>query len=207
MLLTRTKERNVAHQKFDMAKLERLNDPGRFDTMIPEVMWGALGAPSPEVIVEIGAGTGLFAERFSQLAPHATVYAVDMAPEMVAWMTEHRAGAVSEDAHSQRLVALLSTETAVPLADGTADLVVMLNVHHELANPAATYAEAYRLLRPGGQVLVVDWATHETPKGPPQAIRASVAVLEATLSGAGFSDIESHPGLVWHSLMTARRPA
>lgn len=196
----------MAHQKFDMAKLERLNDPGRFESMIPEVMWGALGEPAPEVIVEIGAGTGLFAERFSRFAPQATVYAVDMAPEMIEWMTEHRAGVQPEDGHSPRLVPLLSTETAVPLDDGVADLVIMLNVHHELVDPAATYAEAYRLLRPSGQMLIVDWAARETPKGPPQAIRASVAALGEAMATAGFIGVESHAGLAWHSLLTANRP-
>ncbi len=196
----------MAHQKFDMSKLERLNDAGRFDTMVPNVMWEALGAPRPDVIVEIGAGTGLFAEKFSELAPDATVYAVDMAPEMIAWMSEHRAGAASKDGHAPRLVPTLSTETSVPLPDSGADLVVMLNVHHELADPAGTYAEAFRLLRPDGQLLVVDWAARETPKGPPQAIRASVAALTASLAVSGFSGIESHAGLVWHSLLTARRP-
>lgn len=196
----------MAHQKFDMRKLERLNDPGRFDTMVPKVMWEALGSPHPDVIIEIGAGTGLFAEEFSRLAPDATVYAVDMAPEMIEWMSEHRTGAASRDGRPPRLVPTLSSETSVPLPDATADLVVMLNVHHELAEPAATYAEAFRLLVPGGQILVVDWAPHETPKGPPQAVRASVAALEAVLAAAGFADVESHAGLVWHSLVTAARP-
>jgi len=195
----------MAHQKFDMRKLERLNDPGRFDTMVPQVMWEALGEPHPDVIVEIGAGTGLFAEEFSRLAPEATVYAVDMAPEMIEWMSEHRSGVVPRDGHAPRLVPVRSTETSVPLPDASADLVVMLNVHHELADPVGTYTDAYRLLRPGGQMLVVDWAARETPKGPPQAIRASVAALDAALTAAGFVDVESHAGLVWHSLVTARR--
>jgi len=173
--------------------------------MVPQVMWEALGEPHPDVIVEIGAGTGLFAEEFSRLAPEATVYAVDMAPEMIEWMSEHRSGVVPRDGHAPRLVPVRSTETSVPLPDASADLVVMLNVHHELADPVGTYTDAYRLLRPGGQMLVVDWAARETPKGPPQAIRASVAALDAALTAAGFVDVESHAGLVWHSLVTARR--
>lgn len=195
----------MAHLKFDLAKLLRLNDPGRFDSMIPAVMWEALGSPSPRAIVEIGAGTGLFAEKFSEFAPDAVVYAVDMAPEMVDWMTENRAGAQGGDGGTARLVPVLSTETSVPLADGIADLVVMLNVHHELAEPAATYAEAFRLLAPGGQLLVADWADKETPKGPPRAVRASVAALTEVIEASGFRDVVSHPGLEWHTLVTARR--
>ena len=191
----------MAHQKFDLAKLERLNDPGRFDSMIPAVMWDALGSPKPRVIVDIGAGTGLFAEKFAEFAPGATVYAADMAPEMVEWMRAHRAGVASG-----RLVPLLSTETGVDRPDAGAQLVMMLNLHHELAEPAMLYAEALRLLEPGGQLLVVDWAARETPKGPPLAIRASVDALDAFLRAAGFVDIAEHEGLPWHTLVTARRP-
>lgn len=191
----------MAHQKFDLRKLERLNDPGRFDSMIPAVMWDALGSPEPRVIVDIGAGTGLFAEKFAELAPGVTVYAADMAPEMVEWMREHRDGVTSG-----RLVPLLSTETGVPRPDAGAQVVTMLNLHHELAQPAALYAEALRLLEPGGQLLVVDWAARETPKGPPLGIRASFEALEMLIRAAGFVEIADHEGLPWHTLVTARRP-
>jgi len=192
----------MAHQKFDVRKIARLDDVGRFETMKPDVMWDALGSPNPRVIVEIGAGTGLFAERFAALAPEATVYGVDTEEPMIEWMREHR-NSVSEG----RLIPVLSEETAVPLDDGIADLVTMLNLHHELADPAAIYREALRLLRPGGRMLVVDWAAAETPKGPPVHIRASGEQLAEHLENAGFTDVAvHHDRLPWHSLVTATRP-
>jgi len=191
----------MAHQKFDMSKIARLDDTGRFDTMKPEVMWQALGSPRPGTIVEIGAGTGLFAEKFAELAPDAIVYAADIEPAMLDWMREHRL-----TAEEGRLIPVLSAESSVPLGDAIADLVVMLNLHHELAEPAATYAEAHRLLRPGGQVLVVDWLDIETPKGPPLAIRASAAQIVVHLEDAGFTQVAAHEGaLPWHSLVTGAR--
>jgi hypothetical protein len=33
----------MPHEKFDVAHLARLNDPDRFETMPPEIMWEALG--------------------------------------------------------------------------------------------------------------------------------------------------------------------
>ena len=188
-------------EKFDVAKLLRLNDPARFESLDPQLMWHALGSPSPRTIVEIGAGTGLFSARFASMSPGAIVYAVDTEPAMIAWMTENR----SEVAEG-RVVPVHSTETGVPLATGIADLVVMINLHHELADPDATYGEALRLLRQDGQVLLVDWLPIETPKGPPQTIRASTETLEATLYGAGFCGVLSHAVLPWHSLLTASRP-
>lgn len=191
----------MPHLKFDLAKLERLNDEGRFEQLDPERMWAALDSPEPSVIVEIGAGTGLFAGRFAAMAPDATVFAVDIEPVMIEWMREHR-----PEVTVGRVVPVLSDETHVPLDDGLADLVVMINLHHELADPASTYAEARRVLRPGGQVLLVDWAPIETPKGPPQQVRASAEDLAGRLAAAGFMAVTVHPPLPWHSLLTARAP-
>ena len=80
----------MPHEKFNVAHLERLNDPDRFEYLPPEIMWEALGNPSPRTIVDIGAGTGLFACQFAELASDAIVYAVDIEPAAVRWMLEHR---------------------------------------------------------------------------------------------------------------------
>ena len=193
----------MAHLKFDMAKLERLNDPGRFDTLPPDVFWSALGSLSDaRTIVEVGAGTGLFAAAFAARAPEATVYAADTADEMLEWMRAHR-----PEVADGRVVPLKASETRVPLADGVADAVYMINLHHELAEPAASYAEAFRLLRPGGRLLVADWAPRDTPKGPPQEVRVNAGDLEALLLAAGFTGIAiDDTTLVWHLMATAVRP-
>jgi SAM-dependent methyltransferase len=192
----------VGHQKFDVTKLEKLNDPGRFDTLRPSVMWDALGRPRPRVIVDIGAGTGLFAATFAGLAEDAVVYAADTESTMVEWMRANR-----PEVAAGKIVPVESDETRVPLDDGIADLVVMINLHHELAEPAATYAESWRLLAPGGQLLVVDWAPVETPRGPSLAIRISPDDAVAFLEAAGFVDVSMHDTLPWHWLVVGSKPA
>lgn len=193
----------MAYLKFDSAKLERLNDPGRFESIPPARLWEALGEPAhARVIIEVGAGTGMFAAAFSELAPHATVYATDIEDSMLEWMRLNRPQ-VAEG----RIVALRSEESHVPLADGIADVLFMINLHHELAEPDAMYAEACRLLRPRGQLLVVDWAVRETPKGPPMTVRVSTAQLEDHLHRAGFKNVHVDDGILeWHTLATAVCP-
>ena len=191
----------MAYQKFDVSKLERLDDPERTEKIVPDVMWHALGDPNPDVIVDVGAGTGLFACRFAELAPQATVYAVDIAPVMVRWMFEHRPAALSG-----RLKPMMGAETTVPLGTGEADLVVMIALHHELRDPIASYREALRLLAIGGQLLVVDWLPGVVGGGPPDDIRATPQAISAILDAVGFAEIESHEGLSHHSLLTASKP-
>ena len=192
----------MPHEKFDLSKSDRLNDPARFELLPPGLLWEALGAPHPRTIIDIGAGTGLFACRFAELAPEADVYAVDVEPAMVRWMLEHRS--LAECGH---LHPLLGKETVVPLATGEADLVIMINLHHELAEPLNSYREAIRLLRIDGQLLLADWAADGEPGGPPAHVRATAEQISALLSAVGFHEIVSHPGLRRHTLLTARKPA
>ena len=194
----------MTHHKFDIAKLEKLDDPARFESLPPDVFFTALGLPEgPSAIVEIGAGTGLFAEAFTERAPEATVYVTDIAEEALEWIRTNRRGAAVG-----RIVPVLAEETRVPLPDGLADAVYMINLHHELVDPAATYADAFRLLTPGGRLLVVDWAARETPKGPPLLSRASAEALDGVIRAAGFDDVAVDADrLPWHTMVTARRRA
>lgn len=189
--------------KFDPAKTAKLDDPRRLDDLRPDAMWAALGSPTDaRVIVEIGSGTGIMSEQFALLAPSAVVYAADTQPAMLEWMSRVRSGLVE----AGRLVPVLATETNVPLPDGVADIVVMVNLHHELEDAAASYRDALRLLAAGGQILVVDWAKRETPKGPPVAMRADADEIARQLRVVGFAEVRSHEGLPYHSLLTGCAP-
>ena len=190
----------MPYEKFDVTRLARLNDESRFEDLDPVVLWDALGMTDPAVIVEIGAGTGLFAARFAAMAPASIIYAVDMEPVMVDWIRDNRS-----EVASGAIVPVLSTETTVPLSDESSDAVLMLNLHHELARPDETYAEAARLLREGGRVLVADWSPEAEQERPPRHLRATSAQLAEALAEAGFTEMTVHEGLPRHTLVTATR--
>jgi 2-polyprenyl-6-hydroxyphenyl methylase / 3-demethylubiquinone-9 3-methyltransferase len=135
------------------------NDPGQYDELVdrwweprgPFAMlhWlararGALVPPAGRpgaVLVDLGCGAGL-------LAPHIAGkgyrhIGVDLTASALAVAAAHGVEAIRGDV------------TAVPLADGCADVVTAGEILEHVADHAAAVAEACRLLRPGG-LLVID---------------------------------------------------
>lgn len=187
-------------RKFDPAKLDKLNNPERLQVIDPDKLWAALEPDHPQVLVDIGAGTGLFARAFADKMPEGDIYACDLSPVMIDWMRQHVVP------NFPRIHVQPSTETATGLADGIADLVIMINLHHELERPEALLVEAYRLLKNGGKVLVVDWKKQETGEGPPLEIRVEAEEIMRQLRVAGFSAVRSQETLEKHSLVTGLKP-
>lgn len=187
-------------KKFDPKKLAKLNDPQRLERENPDLIWDALGLKSPQVVVDIGAGTGFFAVPFSRRMPGGTVYACDLSAEMIAWMESHLP--------PEALVAvkpLLMQENRVPLPDGLADLVVMINLHHELDAPVTLLREALRLLKPGGKVAVIDWKDQAMEIGPPLEHRLSRVVIRGHLQAAGFAHLVDHDLLPYHVFLVGEK--
>lgn len=191
----------MATHKFNPERLAMLDEPKRLDTLEPDEMWRALGSPEAAVIIEIGAGTGGLAARFAALAPDAVIYAADIEPGMLQWMKDKH-----PEVTAGRIVPVLSEENHVPCDDAVADIVYMVTLHHELEDPHAAYAEALRLLHPGGRLLVADWAPRPTPGGPPLEVRVSAREVMGLLEKVGFEDLTEHAELLWTWLVTARRP-
>ncbi len=189
----------MSGHKFDPNMIDTLNDHSRLTRMKPDELWDAFGLSAPHVLIDIGAGTGIFARHFASKLS-GTVYACDSAPEMIAWMEEHI------DAETRkRIVPTRSEESVIPLKNGIADLVYLIAVYHELHSPAALLAEAKRLLKKGGVIAVVDWKPGSTQHGPPAGERVSPEdVIDAFLR-AGFSDVTQHDILESHYVITAKK--
>ena len=114
----------------------------------------ALGPGPFTLLVDLGTGTGRMLELFAPRAARALGF--DLSHDMLTYarMKLDRAGL----AHAQARHGDLYN---VPLPDGAADAVILHQVLHFLDDPAAAVAEAARLLKPGGRLLVVDFAPHE----------------------------------------------
>ena len=107
-----------------------------------------------------------------------------------------------------RLELVETDANTVPLPDGAADRVVMIDVLHHLYDQPEALAEVTRLLRPGGLFVVVDWGDCERPLGPPLAHVLGLAAVRDVISSMGLEEIEAHePGtlLPYHLAVVAVR--
>jgi ubiquinone/menaquinone biosynthesis C-methylase UbiE len=113
----------------------------------------ALGERPLGRLVDIGTGTGRMIELFGPRAAHAM--GIDRSSEMLrlARVKLEEAGIQSSLRQGDMY--------ALPLADQSADSIIIHQVLHYAHSPAAAIAEAARILTPRGTLLVVDFAAHE----------------------------------------------
>ncbi|HEX6740848.1 MAG TPA: metalloregulator ArsR/SmtB family transcription factor [Sphingomicrobium sp.] len=113
----------------------------------------ALGRRPVGRLVDVGTGTGRMIELFGPRASQAI--GIDRSSEML------RLARVKLEAAGIASSLRQGDMYALPLADESADSVIIHQVLHYAHSPAAAVAEAARVLAPGGTLLVVDFAAHD----------------------------------------------
>ena len=187
-------------KKFDPKKLAKLNDPKRLEYLNPDLIWEKAGLKNPSVLIDIGAGTGFFALLFSEKMKKGKVYACDISDEMLSWMEDNL-----PPESKGKVIPVKMEESSVPLFDNMADLVYMINLHHELEQPQKVLREALRLLRRGGKLLIVDWKKEQTPEGLPLEIRVTEEAIQSQMLKAGFRDIIKYAVLPYHHFLVGEK--
>jgi ubiquinone/menaquinone biosynthesis C-methylase UbiE len=126
-------------------------------------------------LLDVGTGTGRMAEIFSPIARRIT--ALDRSPEMLRIARAKLADrAISADLVQGDFVAL-------PLAADTVDTIIMHQVLHFAHEPGRVIAEAARVLRPGGHLLIVDFAPHDQDDLRTRAAHARLGFSDAQMRG------------------------
>jgi len=102
---------------------------------------------------------------------------------------------------------LQTVSDRIPIEDGSVDLVNLGNVYHEIKGHLNFLKEIYRILKPGGTFLIIDWDPDEyLGIGPPVSERVPKDQLLQNLEFAGFEKVKEHFVFVGNYALTAKRP-
>jgi predicted methyltransferase len=130
------------------------NRPQRDKEERPELLLSALHIRSGATVADVGSGTGYFTWRLAQhVGPQGKVYAVDVQQSMLdltkAAVAEHNLANVEY---------VLATDASPRLPERSVDLVFIAYAYHEFGDPDAMMAGVRRALKPGGRVVILEYA-------------------------------------------------
>jgi len=183
-ILARRRQQSESYFNLIAGKLGRNYCPGR--------SWEAIGhlalRLTPAItIADLGAGEGLVSQLLARRAAH--VWCIDNSPRMVEVGTE-----LAAKNGLSNLAYKLGDIEAVPLADGSVDLAILSQALHHAPHPQKAVDEAHRILRPGGQVLILDLKSHTFEKARELYADVWLGFKESALHGflkkAGFEQVE-----------------
>ncbi|VAX39371.1 hypothetical protein MNBD_PLANCTO03-493 [hydrothermal vent metagenome] len=148
----------------------------------------AVGLQPGQRVADIGAGTGLFLEPFAEaVGSTGRVYALDIVPAFI----DHMAARAAHLGLPQ-VEARLSSERSIDLPTNSIDAAFVCDVYHHFEYPRSSLASIYSALRPGGQLVVIDfrripgvsrdWVLNH--------VRAGQKVVTAEIEHAGFVLVE-----------------
>jgi SAM-dependent methyltransferase len=109
----------------------------------------ALSPRPTDHVLDVGCGSGQFAVAVAPLVAHVT--GADLTPAMLDKARAQQAGAGLAN-----ITWLQADSTALPVEDGSFDVVVSRSMFHHAADPAATLAEMRRACAAGGRITVMD---------------------------------------------------
>jgi SAM-dependent methyltransferase len=148
-------------------------------------------------VADIGTGTGLFARLFSQLVgPQGRVYAVDISDKFVKHVEE-----TTRQEGLTNIVGVVCRPDSVNLPPDSIDLAFICDTYHHFEFPTKVMRSIHRALRPGGQVVLIDFHRIEgkTSDWVMNHVRAGQEVFTREILDSGFRQVENRKDLLKES--------
>jgi ubiquinone/menaquinone biosynthesis C-methylase UbiE len=168
----------TTHERRFHGTADRLRAVDRITRMeIPRVVTLSLAGLTPANVLDVGTGTGVFAEAFA--ATGLAVIGIDTNADLLALAREYAPAAQFREAAAED----------IPFPDGSFDLVFLGHVLHETDDPLAALREARRVARQ--RVAILEWPYREEPYGPPLAHRLLPATVYDLAARVGLPRAET----------------
>jgi ArsR family transcriptional regulator len=183
LVLDRRQDKMRAYFDELAGKFGRQYVPGRSWQGLAEML---LTLMPPLVIADLGAGEGTVSQLLARQAKR--VIAVDNSEKMVEFGSE-----LARNHGVKNLEYRLGDLESLPIAKSEVDVALFSQSLHHAQHPATAMAEAYRVLKPHGRVIVLDLLKHGFEEA--RTLYADLRLgftkveLQRLLTDAGFSNV------------------
>ena len=149
--------------------------------------------------MDIGSGTGYFSFRL--LDAGANVICADIDERFLDYIASKKAELqISDDRMELRHVPYDSSL----LQPNEVDMVLLVDTYHHILDRETYFTEVRAGIRPGGQLVIVDFFKRELPVGPPVEMKLDIDTIVEELRAAGFEQFEINDELLpWQYIITA----
>ena len=186
--------RHLIRKRKDTARAYFDELAGRFGKdYVPGRSWKALAEAlikilNYKIVADLGAGEGTLAQLLAQRAEK--VIAVDLSPKMVEFGQE-----LATRNGLTNLEYRIGDIEAPPIDDGTLDLAILSQALHHAEHPQRAIDSAFRILKPGGRLIVLDLVQHHFEEArelyADRWLGFSESDLAMMMEKAGFTQIET----------------
>ena len=174
-----------------------LDREDRETTEQPEHVLDVLALREGSTVADVGAGSGYFTVRMAKrVGPRGRVLATDLQPEMLTLLRVKVA-----TAKLGNVVPVLATESDSKLPRGELDLVLMVDVYHELQRPQLMLRRLKDALSPRGRLVLVEFRKEDPSVPIRPEHKMSVAEAKLELEAEGYRLQRVIDTLPWQHLM------
>lgn len=184
------------------AYMKALEDPRRDEYQKPHEVMHALGIKPGEIIADIGAGTGYFTFHLARhVGAKGKVYAVDVSPDMIRHINRR-----IRDGKTANVVTVLADNDDPLLPDGSVNRFFICDVWHHVENQTKYLSLMKTIIKPGGEIVMIDFHKKELPFGPPMEMKIAREDLIKQMETNGFRLAKEHTFLPYQYFLvfTAR---
>lgn len=154
----------------------------------PDVALRQLAIARGAVVADVGAGSGYMTVRLSKIVgPAGKVYANDIQPEMLTLLRQRLA-----KEKITNVAPILGAVDDPRLPDAALDLVLMVDVYHELSEPQHMLRRIRQSLKPSGRLVLLEYRK-EDPSIPiklEHKMTVAEAKLEVEAEGYGLARVD-----------------
>ncbi len=179
-------------------KVRAYEDDDRDEWQQTERVVETLGLRPGDHVADIGSGSGWFTRPLARaVAPDGRVFAVDVDPEMNAWLERKLA---EEDIRNVTVVLATASDPGLP--PGGIDLLFTSNTFHHLPDQSAYFETTKKALSPRGRVAIVEYEPAKAGWFPRVFHHATQRdEIVAALEAAGYRLVADHDFLAKQSFV------